>query len=277
MSDATKFKDCLRTTNSLAYLSLPGNLIDDDLIGILIKGLMLNKTITQLDLSHNKIGQSGARKIAKYLLQSQILTHLNLGDNCINYEGSRYLCQALKVNKSLISLNLKLNRIDDKAGQKMCIDLRVKESKLEYLNLAANLLGNMFCESLSEYLSYNQSIKRLDISSNSIEESNAATLKGSLLANERIVQFDVKRNGFTGETEEEIQEMVTKNFLKGQGIRYQRVGDNVGRVIGTEEETVQQVSKHISINIVFVFVSANYFRRSRPVKAEIVSKNCIAL
>ena len=56
MSDATKFKDCLRTTSSLAYLSLPGNLIDDDLIGILIKGLMLNKTITQLDLSHNKIG-----------------------------------------------------------------------------------------------------------------------------------------------------------------------------------------------------------------------------
>lgn len=83
------------------------------------------------------------------------MTHLNLGDNCINYEGSRYLCQALKVNKSLVNLNLKLNRIDDKAGQKMCIDLRVKESRLETLNLAANLLGNMFCESLSEYISYN--------------------------------------------------------------------------------------------------------------------------
>ena len=116
---------------------------------------------------------------------------MNLGDNCINYEGSRYLCQALKVNKSLISLNLKLNRIDDKAGQKMCIDLRVKESRLEYLNLAANTLGNMFCESLSEYLSYNQSIKRLDISSNEIDEGNAATLKGILIDNDRIVQFDV--------------------------------------------------------------------------------------
>ena len=175
---------------------------------------MLNKTITQLDLSHNKIGQSGARKIAKYLLQSQILTHLNLGDNCINYEGSRYLCQALKVNKSLVDLNLKLNRIDDKAGQKMCIDLRVKDSHLETINLAANLLGNMFCESLSEYISYNTFIKKLDISSNQIDESNAATLKGSLLANDRILQFDVKRNGFTPETEEEIDEIVTKNILK---------------------------------------------------------------
>ena len=52
------------------YLSLPGNLIDDDLIAILIKGLMLNKTITQIDFSHNKISNSGAKKIAKYLLQT---------------------------------------------------------------------------------------------------------------------------------------------------------------------------------------------------------------
>ena len=55
MSDAKIFKECLRKTQSLCYLSLPGNLIDDDLISILIKGLMLNKTISQLDLSHNKI------------------------------------------------------------------------------------------------------------------------------------------------------------------------------------------------------------------------------
>lgn len=69
----------------------------------------------------------------------------------------------------------------------MCIDLRVKESRLENINLAANLLGNMFCESLSEYISYNTSIKKLDISSNQIDESNAPTLKGSLVANERII------------------------------------------------------------------------------------------
>jgi len=46
MSDAKYFAECLKITNSLVYLSLPGNLIDDDLIAILIKGLMLNKTIS---------------------------------------------------------------------------------------------------------------------------------------------------------------------------------------------------------------------------------------
>lgn len=70
MSDAKIFSECMRSTHSLVYLSLPGNLIDDDLISILIKGLMLNKTISQLDFSHNKISNSGARKIAKFLLQT---------------------------------------------------------------------------------------------------------------------------------------------------------------------------------------------------------------
>lgn len=70
MSDAKIFSECLRSTQSLIFLSLPGNLIDDDLISILIKGLMLNKTISQLDFSHNKISNSGARKIAKFLLQT---------------------------------------------------------------------------------------------------------------------------------------------------------------------------------------------------------------
>ena len=46
MSDAKIFAECLRSTQSLIYLALPGNLIDDDLISILIKGLILNKTIS---------------------------------------------------------------------------------------------------------------------------------------------------------------------------------------------------------------------------------------
>ena len=66
-------------------------MIDDDLIRILVNGLMLNKTITELDLSHNRISDAGARRIAKYLLSTELLTHLDLSDNLIHYEGSRYL------------------------------------------------------------------------------------------------------------------------------------------------------------------------------------------
>ena len=111
-----------------------------------------------MDLSHNKISNAGARKIAKYLLSNEVLTHLNLADNMIPYEGSRFLAQALKVNKVLKHLSLKLNRLDDKAGSKLCIDLLNNSSNLESLSLSSNSLGHMFCESLAEFLKLNTSI-----------------------------------------------------------------------------------------------------------------------
>jgi len=225
MSDAKLFSDCMRMTQSLVYLSLPGNLIDDDLISILIKGLILNKTITQLDLSHNKITNAGARKIAKYLLSNEVLTHLNLADNMIPYEGSRFLAQALKVNKVLKHLSLKLNRLDDKAGSKLCIDLLNNSSNLESLSLSSNSLGHMFCESLAEFLKLNTSIKILDISCNFIDDSNAATLKTSLEGNPNIIEIDVRDNHLSEEIEDEINEIITKNYLASKKIPFKRLTD----------------------------------------------------
>ena len=124
----------------------------------------------------------------------------------------------------------------------MCIDLRVKNSKLKELNLSANLLGNMFCESLSEYITNNKEIRKLDISCNKIEESNAPTLKGSLLANEQIIFFDVTKNLFTPETEEEINEIVTKNFLRSQDISYNKLGDHIEKVVGDADEVAPDAS-----------------------------------
>ena len=49
----------------LTRLSLPYNLIDDELVKTLVPGLIkLGKTLVQLDLSRNSIGDRGARRIA---------------------------------------------------------------------------------------------------------------------------------------------------------------------------------------------------------------------
>ena len=176
-------------------------------------------------MSHNRIGNSGGRKIAKYLLSTQVLTHLDLSDNLINYEGSRYLAQALKVNKILKHLSLKLNRLVDKAGSKLCIDLLNNSSNLESLSLSSNSLGHMFCESLAEFLKLNRSIKILDISCNFIDDSNAATLKASLEGNPNIIELDVRNNQLSDETEEAINEIITKNFLASKNIPFKKLGE----------------------------------------------------
>lgn len=40
-------------------LSLPSNLIDDDLLRLLMTGINLDISIVELNLSHNKIGDKG--------------------------------------------------------------------------------------------------------------------------------------------------------------------------------------------------------------------------
>ena len=81
------------------------------------------------------------------------------------------------------NLNLKLNRIDDKGGSKLCIDLLNNNSALEFISLSSNSLGHMFCESLAEFIKLNRTIRRIDISCNFIDDSNASTLKDSLESN----------------------------------------------------------------------------------------------
>lgn len=83
----------------------------------------------------------------------------------------------------------------------------------------------MFCESLAEFLKLNRSIKILDISCNFIDDSNAATLKASLEGNPNIIELDVRNNQLSDETEEEINEIITKNFLASKNIPFKKLGE----------------------------------------------------
>lgn len=85
----------------------------------------------------------------------------------------------------------------------------------------------MFCESLAEFLKLNTSIKILDISCNFIDDSNAATLKDSLEGNPNIVEIDVRNNKLTEDTEEEINEIITKNYLALKNIPYKKLGAHI--------------------------------------------------
>lgn len=69
----------------------------------------------------------------------------------------------------------------------------------------------------------NESIQSVDLSCNNVTESNAATLKDSLEGNQNITSIDVRQNELSKETVDEINEIVTKNHLKQQGITYYKV------------------------------------------------------
>ena len=97
----------------------------------------------------------------------------------------------------------------------------------------------MFCESLAEFLNLNRAIRKLDISCNFIDDSNAATLKDSLINNTNIIEIDVRNNQLTEETEEEINEIITKNYLLSKNIPFKKLGEYAGGIKTTENEEQQ--------------------------------------
>jgi len=116
----------------------------------------------------------------------------------------------------------------------MCIDLLdSKTQRLQEIDFSANLLGNLFCEHLSEYLKLNQDIQKVDISCNSIEESSAAILKDSLLNNKNIIQCTIRNNkGMSDETVEEINEIVMQNYLQYLNIPTGKKTNDLMQVVG---------------------------------------------
>ena len=94
------------------------------------------------------------------------------------------------------------------------------------LNYPELLIYPEFSKSyLAEFLKLNRSIKILDISCNFIDDSNAATLKASLEGNPNIIELDVRNNQLSDETEEEINEIITKNFLASKNIPFKKLGE----------------------------------------------------
>ena len=81
INDVINMDESIKLSRNLVSLSMPGNMIDKDIIQRMVRSLILNTSITQIDLSHNLLGDVGARRIAKYIYHTKILSHLNLCDN----------------------------------------------------------------------------------------------------------------------------------------------------------------------------------------------------
>lgn len=140
ISDATSLAKLFDQTETLTTVILTGNLIDDDLLRMLMTGLIKNNTITHLDVSHNRITNHGARLLSKLLGENSVLTTLNLSDNQVHAEGGRYLARGLRENDSLLQLNVRLNRLTDEGCSLLLEGLRDNLS-LTDLNIGSNAAG----------------------------------------------------------------------------------------------------------------------------------------
>ncbi len=87
IADAESLARCIKLTDTLTSLSLPSNAIDDNMLLVLMSGLLPNATLSHLDLSHNAITSAGVQLLAKLLRGPSVLASLSLADNRAGEKG----------------------------------------------------------------------------------------------------------------------------------------------------------------------------------------------
>ena len=216
ISDANCLARCVLNSPNLTTLVLASNLIDDDLLRMLMTGLIKNSSITYLDVSHNKITNHGVRLLSKLLGSQSVLTSLSLADNQIHAEGGRYLGRGLRSNASLVDLNLRLNRLTDDGGRMLLEGIRSNRTLMR-LNISANALGTESAAAIATVLqSPDAPLQTIDLSCNEFGNQDVCALAGALAGNSTLTSVDMRMNEKITEDLDElaaIQAIAHKNEL----------------------------------------------------------------
>jgi hypothetical protein len=210
ISDANYLAKCITSSPNLTTVVLTSNLIDDDLMRMLMTGLIKNDSITHLDVSHNKITNHGVRLLSKLLGGHSVLTSLNLSDNQIHAEGGRYLGRGLRTNDTLVNLNLRLNRLTDDGGRMLLEGLRSNKS-LERLNVSSNGLGAESAAALVSVLAEpDMPLTCIDLTCNGLASGDVVSLEEALAQNRTVTSVDLRMNPAIGPEADGALESIAK-------------------------------------------------------------------
>ena len=223
LSDALNVSKYLQSTKTLTSLKLSQCLIDDETIHILMGGLQSNHTVVSLDLSHNKISDVGARRLASWLQQSIVsntssanknsnakngvnntnsntiginqtqrragVMILNLSDNFIGDEGASHLAKVLAPLQSS-----KQSQTLNHDSQSNNITNNESISQLIDFDLSMNRITNDGCCILLNALALNETLQTLNLSCNKFDASIIDTLVDMLSANTCLKQLNLNGN-----------------------------------------------------------------------------------
>ncbi|XP_045698778.1 dynein regulatory complex subunit 5 [Phyllostomus hastatus] len=207
--DCHSLAETLKACHTLKIFRLTRSKVDDDKARILIRSLLDHPALEELDLSHNLIGDRGARAAAKLLSHSRLRV-LSLANNQVRAPGAQSLAHALAHNTNLLSLNLRLNCIEDEGGQALAHALQTNKC-LTTLHLGGNELSEPTATLISQVLSVNTTLISINLSCNHIGPDGGKQLLEGMSDNKTLLQFDLRLSDVTQESEYLIGQALCAN------------------------------------------------------------------
>ncbi|XP_075398256.1 NACHT, LRR and PYD domains-containing protein 3 [Tenrec ecaudatus] len=139
--------------------------------------LSTNRSLTELDLSDNTVGDPGMRVLCETLRHPGCnIQRLWLGRCGLSHHCCLDLSSVLSSNQKLVELDLSDNGLGDSGVRLLCVGLRHLFCNLQKLWLVSCCLTSDCCPDLALVLSTNQSLTRLYMGENALGDSGVGIL-----------------------------------------------------------------------------------------------------
>ncbi|XP_067916254.1 NACHT, LRR and PYD domains-containing protein 3-like isoform X2 [Heterodontus francisci] len=162
----------------------------------------------ELRLGFNNLGDSGVKLLSAALrnpdckIQKLELQGNNLTDSCIEDFAS-----ALRTNRSLMDLNLRSNNLGDSGVKLLYAALRNPDCKLQRLILRGVGLTDSCAEDLASAVSTKQSLKSLNLRSNSFTDRSVPALRRLILNCRSLEWIELLGNQFSSNGKNQLKSL----------------------------------------------------------------------
>lgn len=210
--DCKAISNALLVNKTVTTLDLSNNLVTDKGALYLASAIVENDRVQVFVLAGNKLAFNSAQIFAELLERSKSLTILDLSGNKIDDKACGILAEAVKNNETLQEFNLGQNELTENAGISLSDALK-NNTKLERLSLSWNLIRHGVV-SIATAVSTNQALRILDLSWNGVDDLGVRALVTGLETNTTLEDLNLSRNNISDSGFLEIVKVLEKCCLQ---------------------------------------------------------------
>ncbi|CAM5149452.1 unnamed protein product [Natator depressus] len=139
--------------------------------------LSTSQTLSELNLKHNKLGDSGVQLLCEGLKHPHCkLQKLKLANCDLTAACCGDLSSVLSTRQTLTELDLRNNKLEDSGVRLLCVGLKHPNCKLQNLRLSRCDFTVACCGELFSALGTNQALRELDVCEKKMEDSGVKQL-----------------------------------------------------------------------------------------------------